>query len=189
MNIERSRKNISVSNVVLGTIGVVGLMSLAVLSPNAVQALKLIPGFDKRKYHKESYVRVTINRLVDGGYLVFKEKDGKKHAQLTEKGKKKLLKYEIQKLGILKPKRWDKKWRVIIFDVKEYKRAYRDQLRTHLSDIGFVKLQNSVWVYPYPCEEFVFLLKTEIGLGKDIICMTVEKIENDEWLRREFDLK
>ena len=184
----KEEKRINITNIILGTIGVVGLMGVAIILPNAIQVLALVPGFEKRKYNKNAYIRKTINRLVENGSIVFVKKDGKTFAKLTEKGKNKLAKYQIQKVVSIRPKKWDGKWRVIIFDVKEYKRGLRDQLRNHLIEVGFIKLQNSVWIYPYPCEEFVFLLKTEIGLGKDIICMTVEKVENDEWIKKEFGI-
>jgi hypothetical protein len=34
----------------------------------------------------------------------------------------------------------------------------------------------------------MLLLKTGMGIGKDALYLTVDNIENDKWLRREFDL-
>jgi len=57
-----------------------------------------------------------------------------------------------------------------------------------LSRLGFVKLQNSVWVFPYDCEELIVMMKSSLFLGKDVLYITGEKIENDMWLREIFGL-
>jgi hypothetical protein len=45
-------------------------------------------------------------------------------------------------------------------------------------------------VYPYPCEGVISLLRTNLNLEKEdeVIYMTVDSIENDAWLRKEFKL-
>ena len=53
---------------------------------------------------------------------------------------------------------------------------------------GFLRLQDSVWVYPYDCEDFVALLKADLRLGREMLYIIAEKIENDGWLRQEFNL-
>lgn len=57
-----------------------------------------------------------------------------------------------------------------------------------MSEIGFVRLQDSVWVYPYDCEDFVALLKAELKIGKDVLYAIVDTIEQDKNLRRYFNL-
>ena len=51
------------------------------------------------------------------------------------------------------------KYRVIIFDISEMRRKDRDKLRRIIRGFGFICLQNSVWVYPYHCQEIIELLK------------------------------
>ena len=50
------------------------------------------------------------------------------------------------------------------------------------------RLQDSVWVYPYDCEDIIGLLKTDIGVGKDLLYMIADEIENDRHLRENFGL-
>ena len=80
----------------------------------------------------------------------------------------------------------DRKWRVVIFDIKEYRRKTRDKLRITLTSLGFIKLQNSVWVFPYECEDVMVMLKASYKIGNDVLYMTVDKIENDKWLKKKF---
>jgi len=53
---------------------------------------------------------------------------------------------------------------------------------------GFVRLQDSVWVYPYDCEDFTALLKADLHIGREVIYIIAESIENDGWLREQFNL-
>lgn len=48
---------------------------------------------------------------------------------------------------------WDKKWRVIIFDIPQEMHKERIRFRNKLKFIGCVMLQKSVFVFPYPCHE------------------------------------
>jgi CRISPR-associated endonuclease Cas2 len=78
---------------------------------------------------------------------------------------------------------------VIIFDIPETKRFDRDNIRQSLISIGFLRLQNSVWVYPYNCEDLINLLKTYTETEKNVIYMIVDQIENDEEIKKYFGLK
>lgn len=179
------RKNIDVQEVILKTILVAGVISLAVMAPNCVQLLAPLVK-DKRKYRY--YVNTRVKSLAKKG-LIKIERDGKETMiSLTAKGERQLAKAGIKQAIELRNKKWDSKWRVVIFDIKEYKRGERNWLRAELSEFGFIRLQNSVWVTPYDCEEFVDLLKADIGLGREVIYMVVEHIENDKWIKKEFDL-
>ena len=171
--------------IILSTIAVGGLVTLAAAFPNALQALTLFTGKPRRPY----YVRTVIDKLVDRGFIEFRKNSrGKKYLHLTGKGQRELLKYQVGELTIKKPKRWDGKWRIIIFDIKELRHSDRDRLRMQLKKLGFVKLQQSVWVFPYDCEELTVLLKSFFKFGKDLLYMTVDHLEYDRDLRRHFGL-
>jgi phenylacetic acid degradation operon negative regulatory protein len=45
-------------------------------------------------------------------------------------------------------RKWDGRWRLVLFDVPENCRQTRDKLRVHLRHRGFGCLQNSVWITP-----------------------------------------
>ena len=177
-----------VGKIILGTIATAGVLTVAVVAGNAIQAVDIFYGKKKRNHHTGSYVNRSIMRLKNQGMIKFEKRNGKSFVRLTEKGQQKLLKYQLREAIIKKPRWWDKKWRVLVFDIKEKSRTLRDGLRKELVNLGFVRLQNSVWVYPYECEEVIIMLKSYFSLGKDVLYMTVEKIENDKWLKEEFGL-
>lgn len=179
-------KRIEIAKIVLKTLAVTGVLSMAILAPNALQALDMF--YERKKYNPKYQVKKAITRLKERGSIEFYKNNGKLFVRLTPKGEKELLKYQLKELTIKKPKRWDGKWRVVIFDIREYKRYIRDGLRETLINLGFLRLQNSVWVYPYECEEVIAMMKASFHIGKDVLYMTVEKVENDKWLKKEFDL-
>lgn len=170
---------ISVPLAVLATIATVGLVALVVAVPGTVQVLKL---FKKNKNHCPSRVKICLEGLIKKG-LIIKDKEGR--LKLSSKGELRLLKYQED----LKPKkRWDGKWRIVAFDIWEKSRKKRDFLRRELSDFGFIKLQNSVWISPHECEDYINLLKTDVGLGRSVIYIVADRIDNEEKFKKIFGL-
>ena len=140
-------------------------------------------------HNRRYYMKSTFGRLASQGLIEFKKTEkGRIYARLTDKGRNELLKYKLEKLIVNRPRRWDEKWRIVVYDIQELKRRARDQMRQELINLGFIYLQNSVWVYPYECDEFITLLKTYYGLGKSLLYLVVDKLEDDSWLRERFNL-
>ena len=179
----RQEKIGRIQEIILGTVAVTGLIGVAMIAPNALQAftkLGIIPGKRKKEYLKRSY-----KRLLKSGFL---EEDEKGFVSITEKGRARMREYEIINKNNSLAQKWDGKWRILIFDVPEKKRILRDGIRRTLTAMNFKHLQHSVWIYPYDCEDTVSLLKKDFEIGKDLIYVTAEKIEYDNYLRKFFKL-
>lgn len=178
---KRGRKK-NLQRILLATIAGAGLLSATLLAPNIIGALSKL-GFLPNRRQKES-IGSSARKMVEKGLLKY---NGKFY-ELTSTGKDKLRMWEFNDFRLKRPKRWDGKWRVIIFDIPDKKRKIRDRIRYLFKSAGLYLLQESVWVYPYDCEDIIALLKTEFGVGKDLLYLIVEEIENDRRLRDEFDL-
>ncbi len=184
----RNDGKVNVKRVILETIKISGLVSMAVLAPNAVQALKLLDG-NKVQKNRGWYVDEMVEKLADHKLIKIEKDDtSRKLVVLTKKGEELLDRYEMEEIKIPKPKKWDGKYRLVIFDIKEGKRKIRDDLRRWLEQLGFFKLQNSVWVYPYECREVVILLKSRLGVGAEVLYLTVDNVEDGYKLRKVFGL-
>ncbi len=182
MSQKNKKRRVDCRKIILGTVSVAGILAVGLVAPNALGAmakLGLIPG-----NRQKEIIDTAQKRLIRQGLLVYKGG----FVQLTPKGRTVLQELELKNYQIKKPRRWDKKWRVLIFDIPETRRHTRTLIRITLRQIGFVRLQDSVWVYPYDCEALIMLIKTDIGVGKDILYMVVEKLEGDIYLRSQFDL-
>ena len=107
---------------------------------------------------------------------------------MTPKGRIEIIKIILWKK--LENKKWDGKWRVIIFDIPEMSRRDRDFLRRELKWIGFIELQKSVWIFPFDMEkELMALLKLwKLKFKGDIRFLIVEKITEEEKLKKHFNL-
>ena len=171
---------------ILAAVGISGLLVVAAAAPNTLQLLKYVP---RNKYRFSDQTKSALSRLAQSGHVKFVLVSGKKHAELTERGRRELLKLQL-KFGLLgaRRRRWDKRWRVIVFDVPEKIAHIRQRLRHTMKSFGFYRLQDSVWVYPYDCEDVMALLKTEMGLGNAVRYLVVEVIENDKAIREHFKL-
>lgn len=153
--------------------------------------LKLIPTLGIKPKNRSKfgyYTRTVAGRLVKQRLAKWVRRDGKVYIRITQAGKRRLA-FEQERLRLTGLKRrWDKRWRMVVFDIPERRRGIRRSLRRVMIDVGFVRLQDSVWVYPHDCEEFVALLKAELRIGKDVLYAIVEKIENDKAIREHFGL-
>ena len=86
-------------------------------------------------------------------------KDGTTTFVLSTEGKKVALTYNLENMTISKHP-WDKKWRIVIFDIPEKLKKVRETLRYHLKRLGFMKLQHSVFVLPFECRnEIEYLIE------------------------------
>ncbi len=182
MKKETKEKMVSVGKDILITVGLLGFVTVAAMAGNAVQLLKYTPLGQRRWKIKNYEMNRYLKRLLE-------LRGNTEYLEVTNKGKKLLLKYELEGLNQNKPPKWDKKYRVIIFDISEERRGARDRLRITIRGLGFVQLQQSVWVYPYPCQDIIELLKKYLEIKSEVIYMTVDTIENDQWLKENFKLK
>ena len=188
MRIETKEKVLSASKTLLILVGTLGFVFVAATMGNAVQLLKYTPLIKKSKL-KVFEINRGIKRLLERGLIEIKEDRDSKYLEITNKGKRLLLKYELEGLATDKPKKWDRKYRVVIFDISESRRGVRDNLRVMIRSFGFICLQQSVWIYPYPCEDIIDLLKQYLDLKGEVLYMTIESMENDKRLRKDFGLK
>ena len=170
---------------ILKSLAVAGAVCIAGTSPYfAVNLFKGIWG------HKKKKVCDTFYNLKRYGYINFEKKNHQLYISLTEDGKKAAGRFQIDSLEIKKPKKWDKKWRLVIFDIAHLKRIKRELFRGKLKELGFYLLQKSVWVYPYKCDDEIELLREFFGLIKKEACLIVaDSIENDALLRKVFKLR
>ncbi|OHA26994.1 MAG: CRISPR-associated endonuclease Cas2 [Candidatus Taylorbacteria bacterium RIFCSPHIGHO2_02_FULL_46_13] len=182
---KRTRRR-NLQKILLRTVAAAGFMSIALLAPNALQALAKLGFINfKRKYQEKTLINRSRDRLIKAGLLARNEEG---LLRLTPKGMAKLRQLELVDYKLPRPRRWDGKWRVLIFDIKEERKSLRDKVRRTLIALGFKRLQDSVWVYPYDCEDLITLLKADFKIGKDLLYLVVEKMEYDVPLRKQFGL-
>src|SRR3989344_8582323 len=181
---KRKRKQ-DIQHAVLTAIAITGLLAWTAIAPNTLQLLRYLP---QEKWNLAYRARTAAGRMVVKGYATWVEKDGKKFLRLTEAGHKALALEKAKTSLKNQKKKWDGRWRMVVFDVPERRRRIRVRLRDFMGEVGFVRLQDSVWVYPYDCEDYIALLKAELKIGKDVLYAIADTIEHDKSIRLHFKL-
>lgn len=104
----------------------------------------------------------NIDRIRKQGWIEKKIIEDKIFYSLTAKGRIKQLVFKLK----ISQKHRAKQATIIIFDIPEEKRTYRDFLRRLIKQMKFTMIQKSVFIAPYILpQEFYDLLK-ELNLAK-----------------------
>lgn len=130
-------------------------------------------------------IKRALFGLEKNGLVVFSGRGEDRVITLTEKGKQKLVEYDFYDLEITKPKKWDGKWRMVIFDIPEINKRKRHQLWWKFKDIGFYLLQKSTYVFPYDCRAEIDMIKDFWGDQGEIIYFVGEIFDS----KKEAELK
>ena len=161
------------------------VITTAIILPgSAVMFSPLIKKFKTKKHSFTKSLKILKrDRLVD-----FREDGDISKITITEKGRKKLLIYELDNLEIKKPKRWDGIWRIVTFDIPEKKKSTRNALRDKLKELGFCPLHKSVFVHPYPCLSEIQFVEEIFQIGQYINFIEAKNIADDDWLKSKYNL-
>lgn len=140
------------------------------------------------KINKNTLKR-AIRSLYESNLIGYKKnKDGSIMLFLTKDGKDRALTYKTDKMEIKRPEKWDKKWRVILFDIPERRRKNRDALRSHLKKLRFLEFQKSVFIHPYDCREQLDFLIELYNIRKFVRFIIAEHIDNELDIKQYFEL-
>lgn len=129
------------------------------------------------------YLKRTLERLEKQRLVEIGEEENQQVVKITDRGRRRILKYALSRMAIGKPRFWDGKWRLVSYDIPTRLSILRDLFRQYLLRWGFYKLHESVFLHAYPCEREIEFLREYLGIGKYVRIMTVMKIENDAVFR------
>src|SRR3989344_1903131 len=172
-----TEKQKDVAKNILIALGIIGIVPIVSVAPGLAKVLPLLKKVDLARINQE-IKRLQKRSLVE----IIKNKKGVSVIKLTKDGKAKLRRYQIDNLKIEKPISWDGKWRIIIFDIPISKNNERFLLRKKMKEIGFYKLQNSVFIHHYPCFEIVKYLRDYFGVAAEVEYIEANSLESQNKL-------
>lgn len=112
---------------------------------------------------RKSSVQTSLTRLRKKGYI----SSSQGRWSMTEKGREFFHDFNLKQF-VSPFKKESKKDLLVMFDIPEGRRRYRNWLRDQLREFGYVMVQQSVWVGPSPLPlEFKKYLK-ELDLQRNI---------------------
>jgi hypothetical protein len=176
------------SKTLLTLLLVSGIVTIATVAPNAFAAFG--PGGRFRRFIKTSNFKGSINYGSKKSYWKYRKiREGEYRVELTPYGKKIALKAALKNMQLGKQEKWDGKWRMVIFDIPRKRNHERDVFRKKLEEIGMLRIQESVFVYPYPCEEEVMFLASLFNISQDVQILEAKFLsETDNYLKKKFEL-
>ena len=151
-----------------------GLVALSVLAPQL--PANLLKAYLKNRKFQKSRFRRDLSRLSARGDVSISEDSIK----ITKKGESRILKYRIEDITIDKPSTWDKKWRLVIFDIPDHSKKKSNVLRNKLYNLGFLQYQKSIFIYPYPCQDQIDFIKEVFEVSGYVKLIIAIKIDDEE---------
>lgn len=108
---------------------------------------------------KKVLLAQAFKRLRENGLVDFVD-DEKLLVRLTDQGREKAVLAKIK----LDDRKWDGRWRLVIFDVPEKRRQVRDLLRYKLKQWDFIRFQQSVWASKKDCTKVIRNFIKSVGI-------------------------
>ncbi|MEK7603845.1 MAG: hypothetical protein AAB461_01865 [Patescibacteria group bacterium] len=115
-------------------------------------------------------------------------KDGTTTFILSKEGKKVALTYNLEKMTIPRHM-WDKKWRIVIFDIPEKLRMVREALRYQLVRLGFKELQHSVFILPFECRNEIEYIVEFYNVRRFVRYIEAQHVDNELDLKNKFNIR
>jgi DNA-binding transcriptional regulator PaaX len=140
---------------------------------SVTELTETIAGMAPEKY---AFTR-SLKGLQEAGLIETRHSGQQQYSRLTREGKRKAHSITLENDTAVLPA-WDGKWRVILLDLPEDRKAERDGLRYLLKKGGFILLKNSVWISPYPLEHLFMNIKKDLGLTTEIMIFVTDTIDD-----------
>ena len=132
--------------------------------------------FNWRKIDKKRFSD-DLKRLEREGVIKIYLENNQSIIELSHKGKNKIRPILAKEYQYHYPKKWDGKWRIVIFDIPEKKKLSREVFRQKIREIGFSRLQKSVFVFPFDCKDMIDYLKELLGISPFVQYIVAEMVE------------
>lgn len=160
------------------------------LSRSPKRYFKIVKGLPESwKEIKRERLYELVREFYNDRVVSYKEnEEGLVEIILTKDGEKRALKFKLDDMKIKKPKKWDKQWRIIIFDIPEKFKTAREALRGKLKDLKFVELQKSVFVHPFECEDEINFVVEVFQIRPFVRFIRANNFTNEEQFRIKFNL-
>ena len=179
-----------ITKVALCVFAVASIPMLVFIAASMGNAVQIFKQFKTSRHFSKKQITDSITHLYRQKLIEYiADKNGKVVVKITKKGQARLRAFDIELIEIKKSKKWDGKWRLVMFDIPMRFTKGREALRFHLKKLNFFQFQKSAWIYPYPCEDEIIFITDFFGLGKYVEILTVESILRDEKLKKYFHLE
>ncbi|HET8580966.1 MAG TPA: CRISPR-associated endonuclease Cas2 [Candidatus Paceibacterota bacterium] len=170
---------------ILRLVGAGVKLGAIVTAPNLAQVIDYL---DPKGRNERNRIWKAIKYLESKERVRIVEKDGTQILILTHQGKQKLDEVMIWELEIRPPRRWDKKWRLVMFDFPEHRTTAHQSFRQRLLELGFQMYQQSVLIYPHECRDEVQAIAHWFHVGDRVRYVVATEINDARRYAKAFHL-
>ncbi len=185
MNLVHWKKD-EIFRAILASVGVVGIVLAAATVPNAALFLKPLVSKKSSKSIRQRSLEESLRRLMRQRITEFVVQNGKTFLRVTEKGRKRMKRFEFAEMRLDIPRAWRGIWTVILFDIPEYQKTARDALRRKLKELGCFQYHRSVFVHPSSCEDDIDFVVEFFQVSRFVIRFETNSLGNQEYRARRF---
>jgi len=174
---------------ILSTIGNASVAFSSHPSRNSLSVYRALRDFKALQAASDAQLRTISKYIVDKKYVTIERAtNGTSTIAVSETGKTVLDRAALMSLRPKAQKKWDRMWRLVMFDVPTHSKKARDKFAGMLKALGFVHYQKSVFIYPHPCEEELEAVAEYLGVSEYVDIVVANKINREEEYRKEFRL-
>jgi len=144
--------------------------------------------FDQLQDITDEQLRRSIYHAIGKKYITITNGEKGTTIRLTTAGKQLAGKAAVEMLRPAVPPVWDKKWRIVLFDIPEGFKKSRDGFAANLKRIGFTQIQKSAFAFPHPCFEELVVLMDFHKVRPFVTCIVAEQLEHSKQLEKLYSL-
>lgn len=198
MGIRKQKKNIKsirdnyakgeLAKEILKGLAVGGLIVASLALPNLPQIFSFLGIKSSRDRFR---IKRAIEMLEKQNLVKIYKRGDNQIIEITERGEKRVLEYNLEEIKIERPKKWDKEWHLISFDIPEKHKKARNALVNKLKDMEVYPLQKSVFICPFNFKNEIDFISEVFNVRNFIRYFIVKKIDSKEekFLKQFYNLK
>lgn len=168
-----------------------GVLVLSILAPEngARLAQDVLRVYFRKKRFEKNRLLEDVRRLQARELVKYRGfPDGRIEIVLEKRGKQEMITRRMDDLKLDVNRPWDRKWRMVLFDIPHSEKKARDAFRGMLARLGFYALQKSVFIVPHQCEEEIEFVCSIFGIRDYVLLMYVSHFEGEEKMRNYFKI-
>jgi DNA-binding transcriptional regulator PaaX len=151
----------------------------AISLPELIEKAKSDLGSKSSKNPQKYAISRALKGLSEAGLVESVSSGQNDFARLTKSGRVKANSFKLKADSSVLDLRWDGKWRIVLLDLPESRKAERESLRYLLKKAGFVCLKNSAWISPYPFEFLFENIKKDLNLTTELMILVTSEIDEE----------
>jgi hypothetical protein len=180
-----------IGKVILAAAFISGVIAISAVAPNIFGAFgKILKNNKRQKTNKTAQQKTmrTIYNLQKRKLIEYDRCGDKIMLKITPQGRSIFLRQRVLELKIKEEQKWDKIWRIILFDIPNNLGARRDIFRHRLKKMGFYQFQKSAFVTPFPCQLELETVLDYYSLYDYVTYLEATSLSGEEKCRQYFNI-